>query len=249
MAGHNKWSKIKHVKGRLDAKRGKVFTKLIRELTVASRLGGTDPDSNPRLRSAISAARAENMPKDNIERAIKKGSGDSKEANLEEINYEGYGPGGTAIFVEVFTENKNRSAADVRAIFRKNGGNMGENGSVSWMFNRVGILSFNPESFNDEEKLMEAALEAGAEDFEALEDQSAEIQTSPTELFAVHDSLISLGYESSTQKLSLIPKDKLLVEDSNIAKKVLKLLEALEDYDDVGEVYTNADFAGSLLED
>ena len=241
MAGHNKWSKIKHVKARLDKVRGKVFTRLIRELTVAARMGGGDPDANPRLRLAVQTARAENMPKDNIEKAIKKGTGELESENLEELAYEGYGPGGCAIYVEVLSENRNRSAAEIRTTFKKNGGNLGESGSVAWMFQRIGEIIFKSDSF-DEDALMEAALEAGALDFEVDEDGQGSVTTEPGELFSVQESLSKAGFECAKAGLTRKPENMVQVEEKDQAEKIVKLLTAIEDLDDVQDVFTNVDF-------
>ncbi len=236
MSGHSKWSTIKHKKGAADAKRGKIFTKLIKEISVAAKLGGGEIDSNPRLRSAVIKARGANMPKDNIERAIKKGIGELGGTDYFENVYEGYGPGGVAIIVETLTDNKNRTAADVRSIFSKAGGNLGETGCVSYMFNRKGILSFAAESTN-EESLFEAALEAGAEDV-SLEGETLEVITSPEGFEAVMDSLKEKGFESQSSEVTLIA-DTNIELDADGTRKVLKLLETLDDNDDVQSVSSN----------
>jgi YebC/PmpR family DNA-binding regulatory protein len=192
MSGHNKWSTIKHKKGAADAKRGKIFTKLIKEISIAAKIGGSDPGGNPRLRTAIDKAKAENMPKDNIERAIKKGAGEMEGVNYEETTYEGYGPGGVAVLVEVMTDNRNRTVSDVRSIFSKCNGNMGESGCVSWMFDKKGLIVFSKDT--DFEKLFEAALEAGAEDVADEEDQ-IEVMTDPANFIEVREILEDAGFK------------------------------------------------------
>jgi YebC/PmpR family DNA-binding regulatory protein len=236
MSGHSKWSTIKHKKGAADAKRGKIFTKLIKEISVAAKMGGGEIDSNPRLRSAVLKARSANMPKDNIERAIKKGIGELGATDYFENVYEGYGPGGVAIMVETLTDNKNRTAADIRSIFSKAGGNLGESGCVSYMFNRKGILAFEAEGV-DEEKLFEAALEAGAEDV-SLEGDSLEIITSPEDFEAVMEALSEQGFESRSAEVTLIA-DTNIELDADGTGKVLKLLDTLDDNDDVQNVSSN----------
>jgi YebC/PmpR family DNA-binding regulatory protein len=236
MSGHSKWSTIKHKKGAADAKRGKIFTKIIKEISVSAKLGGGEIESNPRLRSAVLKARAANMPKDNIERAIKKGIGELGGTDYFENVYEGYGPGGVAIMVETLTDNKNRTAADIRSIFSKAGGNLGESGCVSYMFNRKGILAFDAES-TDEEKLFEAALEAGAEDV-SLEGESLEIITSPEDFETILDTLREQGFESQSAEVTLIA-DTNIELDADGTAKVLRLLENLDDNDDVQSVSSN----------
>lgn len=246
MSGHSKWSTIKRKKGANDAKRGKVFTKLIKEIMVSARMGGGDIDSNPRLRSAVSAAKTENMPKDNIERAIKKGCGDLDGAVYEEILYEGYGPGGVAVLVETMTDNKNRTVADVRHYFAKSNGNLGESGCVAWMFDQRGLISVDAEGV-DEEQLMEVALEAGAEDV-VTEDGSFQILTAPTDFNQVLEFLENKGITSTEASISMIPKNTIAISEEKTAAAMLKLLENLEDHDDVQKVHANFDIPEEILE-
>ncbi len=246
MSGHSKWSTIKRKKGANDAKRGKVFTKLIKEIMVSARMGGGDIDSNPRLRSAVSAAKTENMPKDNIERAIKKGCGDLDGAVYEEILYEGYGPGGVAVLVETMTDNKNRTVADVRHYFAKSNGNLGESGCVAWMFDQRGLISVDAEGV-DEEQLMEVALEAGAEDV-VTEDGSFQILTAPTDFNQVLEFLENKGITSTEASISMIPKNTIAISEEKTAAAMLKLLENLEDHDDVQKVHANFDIPEEIME-
>jgi YebC/PmpR family DNA-binding regulatory protein len=244
MSGHNKWSSIKHRKGAQDAKRGKIFTKLIKEITVAARTAGGDIDANPRLRAAVAAAKAENMPKDNIERAIKKGTGELEGVNYEENSYEGYGPGGAAILVESLTDNKNRAVADIRHIFNKYGGNMGENGCVAWMFDKKGY--FNVEKSGvEEEQLMEVALEAGAEDVREEED-SFEIITEPDDFETVKEALEAAKIPFSDAEVTMLPQNMSALEGKD-AERMLKLMDAMDDCDDVQKVYTNADIPDEII--
>ena len=246
MSGHSKWSTIKRKKGANDAKRGKIFTKLIKEITIAAKMGGGDPEGNPRLRSAIMAAKGENMPKDNIDRAIKKGTGDLDGAVYEEILYEGYGPGGVAVLVETMTDNKNRTVAEVRHLFSKHGGSMGENGSVGWMFDRKGVISVEKNAY-PEEKIMEAALEAGADD--VIDDgEEWTIHTAMTDFTAVRDSLEAAGIVMQSAELAMVPQN-LVAVDADMGQKVLRLMDALDDNDDVQNVYANVDFPEDMAED
>jgi YebC/PmpR family DNA-binding regulatory protein len=244
MSGHNKWSTIKHKKGAADAKRGKIFTKLIKEITVAAKLGGGDPEGNPRLRTAVDKAKAENMPKDNIERAIKKGAGGLEGVTYEEINYEGYGPGGAAVLVEVMTDNRNRSVSDIRSIFTKCNGNMGETGCVSWMFDKKGLIVFTKQT--DFEKLFEAALEAGAEDVTDEEEQ-IEVLTDPANFIEVRESLEKGGFKYESAEITMIPQTMVKL-DGKQAENMLKLMERLEDNDDVQNVYANFDISSEEME-
>ena len=245
MAGHSKWANIQHRKGAQDKKRGKLFTKLIREITVAARMGGGDIAANPRLRLAVDKAKAKSMPKDNIERAIKKGSGDLDGSDYQEIRYEGYGPGGTAVMVDCMTDNRNRTVAEVRHAFTKFGGNLGADGSVSYMFNHVGSLSFPPGS--DEDAVMEAAIEAGAEDVIVDEDASIEVITDPSEFEAVRDAMRNVGLAPDNAELTM-RADTNTVLDIDNASSMVKMLEMLEDLDDVQNVYSNADIPDDVLE-
>lgn len=238
MSGHSKWATIRHKKGAADAKRGKLFSKIIKEITIAARLGGGDPDANPRLRTAVLKAKAANMPKDNVDRAIKKGTGELGGEDYFELVYEGYGPGGVAILVEALTDNKNRTAADVRSIFSKHGGNLGESGSVSYMFNRKGVIAYSTESYTEDE-LLEQALEAGAEDV-STEGDTIEVLTSPEDFEAVLDTLAGAGLEHSMAEVSLVP-DATVALDTDRTRKALKLVELLDDHDDVQSVATNLD--------
>jgi YebC/PmpR family DNA-binding regulatory protein len=244
MAGHSKWANIQHRKGAQDKKRGKLFTKLIREITVAARMGGGDIAANPRLRLAVDKAKAKSMPKDNIERAIKKGSGELGGDDFQEIRYEGYGPGGTAVMVDCMTDNKNRTVAEVRHAFTKFGGNLGSDGSVNYMFRHVGLLSYPPGS--DEDAVMEAAIEAGAEDVIADEDSSIEVITDPAEFEAVRDSMREAGHEPENAELTMRADTNTALELQN-ASSMVKMLEMLEDLDDVQNVYSNADIPDDVL--
>ncbi len=245
MSGHNKWSKIKHAKAITDAKRGKVFTKVIREITVAARDGGGDVVANVRLRTAIQAGKDANMPTENIERAIKKGTGDLEGVNYENITYEGYGPQGVAILVACLTDNKNRASADVRNIFTKNNGTPASAGSVSFMFEKKGYF-FISKSASTEDKLMELALNAGAEDFSVNED-GFEIKTAPVDFGAVQHALDAAGIKAETKELTMIPKNMVTVTAEN-AQAVMDLIEALEDNDDVQNVYSNAEIPDEAFE-
>ncbi len=246
MSGHSKWSTIKRKKGANDAKRGKIFTKLIKEITIAAKMGGGDIDGNPRLRSAVTSAKSENMPKDNIERAIKKGIGDLDGAVYEEILYEGYGPGGVAVLVETMTDNKNRTVADVRHYFTKSNGNLGESGCVAWMFDKRGVIVVDAEGV-DEEELMDLAIEAGAED--VIEDETTfQILTTPEEFSEVVDSLEKSGVKSVEASISMVPKNTVEVTEEKPARSLLKLLENLEDHDDVQKVHANFDIPDEIME-
>ncbi len=244
MSGHNKWSTIKHKKGAADAKRGKIFTKLIKEITVAAKLGGADPGGNPRLRTAIDKAKAENMPKDNVERAIKKGAGGLEGTTYEETTYEGYGPGGVAVLVEVMTDNRNRTVSDVRSIFSKCNGNMGESGCVSWLFDKKGLIVFPKNT--DFDKLFEAALEAGADDVSDEEDQ-IEVLTDPGAFIEVREALESAGFKYESAEVTMIPQTMVKLEGKQ-AENMLKLMERLEDNDDVQNVYANFDISQEEME-
>ena len=244
MSGHSKWSTIKHKKAAQDAKRGRLFTRLIREITIAARMGGGNPDHNPRLRSAIAEAKANNMPAANIERAIKKGTGELEGTTYEEITYEGYGPGGVAMMVEAITDNKNRTTSEIRKIFSKANGNLGEKGSVAWIFEAKGFIVVGKDSA-DEEKLMDIAIDAGAEDIQEVED-TFEITTGPSELHAVREALEQAGIKVMSAKLDKIPQNTVPVSGKE-AEAVLKLAEALEDHDDVQNVYANFDIDEQTL--
>ncbi|GAB4221893.1 MAG: YebC/PmpR family DNA-binding transcriptional regulator [Francisella sp.] len=245
MAGHSKWANIKHKKAKEDAKRGKIFTKLIREITVAARLGGPNKDANPRLRAAIATALANNMNKDTIERAIAKGSGNDDSANVEEIRYEGYGPGGVAIIVDCMTDNRNRTVSEVRHAFTKSGGNLGTSGSVSYMFTKKGIISFAPGI--DEDALMEAALESGADDIVTNEDGSIDVYTDPNNFSEVQEALVAKGFNSDNAEITFEADTKAEL-DLETAEKVMALIDRLEDLDDVQNVYSNANFTQEIME-
>ena len=239
MAGHSKWANIRHRKGAQDQKRGKIFTKIIKEITISARLAGGDPNANPRLRKAISNAKSNNMPSDKIERAIKKGTGELDGVIYEEITYEGFGPGGVAIMMDVITDNKNRSVADIRHLLAKYKGNLGESGSVSWIFDKKGQIIVSSES-NHEEIVFEAALEAGAEDFQTHDDIFI-ISTKPELLMKVRDSLESQGYNIISAEIDMVPNSFQKL-DGQEADRALGLLNALEDNDDVNKLYSNFDF-------
>jgi YebC/PmpR family DNA-binding regulatory protein len=244
MAGHSKWANIQHRKGAQDKKRGKLFTKLIREITVAAKMGGGDLDANPRLRLAIDKAKAQSMPKDNIDRAIKRGSGETDGDDFNEIRYEGYGPGGTAVMVDCLTDNRNRTVADVRHAFSKFGGNLGADGSVNYLFNEVGQLLYDPVS--DEDAVMEAAIEAGAEDVIVDDDGSIEVLTEPDEFEHVRDNMVAAGLEPESAEITMRASTsaELGVKE---AGSMIKMLEMLEDLDDVQDVYSNADISDDVL--
>lgn len=244
MSGHSKWATIKHKKAALDAKRGKVFTRIIKEIMIAARNGG-DPDGNPRLRTAVAAAKAVSMPNDNIKRAIMRGTGELDGGMIEEFAYEGYGPAGVAIIVEVATDNKNRTVSEVRHAFSKNGGNMGEQGSVAWMFERKGQIILEGENLNEDE-LMNLVLEAGADDLRQDGD-TWEVITAPEALNGVQEAIEKAKVAISEAKLAMIPKNTIQVEGKNV-NGLLKLLDALEEHDDVQNVYSNADIDEKELE-
>lgn len=237
MAGHSKWANIQHRKGRQDAKRGKIFTRLIKEITVAARLGGGDPASNPRLRLAVDKAYDNNMPKDNVERAIKRGSGGLEGANYEEIRYEGYGIGGAAVMVDCMTDNRTRTVADVRHAFTKYGGNLGTDGSVAFLFKHCGQMAFAPGT--DENRLMEAAIEAGAEDVVTNDDGSIEVITGPNDFSAVKSALEKAGFKPELAEVTMKPTAEAVLTGDD-AVRMQKLLDALEAVDDVQDVYTTA---------
>jgi YebC/PmpR family DNA-binding regulatory protein len=244
MSGHNKWSTIKHKKGAADAKRGKVFTKIIKEISVAAKLGGGDPAANPRLRTAIDKAKGENMPKDNIERAIKKGTGGMEGVNYEETTYEGYGPGGVAVLVEVMTDNRNRTVSDVRSIFTKCNGNLGETGCVSWIFDKKGLIIY-PRTV-EFEKLFDAALEAGADDV-SEQDEQFEVITDPSAFIEVRDALTAAGFKFDSAEVTMIPQTMVKLEGKQ-AESMLKMIDRLEDNDDVQNVYANFDISTEEME-
>lgn len=245
MSGHSKWHSIRHKKAAVDAKRGKMFTRLIKEITVAARMGGGDPEANARLRAAIATAKAANMPFDNIDRAIKKGTGELPGVSYEEITYEGYGPAGVAIMVDAMTDNKNRTVAEIRHIMSKNGGNLGANGCVAWMFHKKGIIMVEAEGV-DEDELMEIALEAGAEDM-TNESGVYQIITDPAGFEDVRTAIEEQGIPMARAELTMIPENTVKVEERD-ANKVLKLMDALENHDDVQNVHSNFDIPEDILE-
>ncbi|MGI2123658.1 YebC/PmpR family DNA-binding transcriptional regulator [Shewanella baltica] len=244
MAGHSKWANIKHRKAAQDAKRGKLFTKFIRELTVAAREGGSDPDSNPRLRVAIDKALGGNMTRDTVERAIKRGAGELEGQQLETILYEGYGPGGTAVMVETMTDNRNRTVSGVRNAFSKSGGNLGTDGSVSYLFTKRGVLSYAPGT--DEDALMEAALEAGAEDIVSYDDGAIDVFTDPVDFYTVKDALDNASFVADNAEIAMIASTKAEL-DLDTAEKFMRLIDTLEDHDDVQEVYHNAEISDDVM--
>ena len=245
MAGHSKWANIKHRKGRQDAKRGKIFSVLIRELTVAAKLGGGVPDDNARLRTAIDKALAANMTKDTIERAVQRGAGGLEGENLEEVSFEGYGPGGIAIIVESMTDNNNRTVAEVRHAFTKSGGNLGTNGSVSYLFEKKGIITVSSEQ--DAEQIMEVSIEAGAEDIEINEDLTTTVSSSPEDFQNIKNALINQDFRIDDSEISLVPETTVQA-DIDTSLKVYKLLEMLEDLDDTQNVTSNIEFADGMFE-
>jgi YebC/PmpR family DNA-binding regulatory protein len=246
MAGHSKWSKVKRFKGAIDAKRGKIFSKLSKEISIAAKTGGGDPNANPRLRSAIQAARAQSMPNDNIDRAIKRGTGEGNDtAHFDEIVYEGYGPGGVAVIVEAATDNKNRTAAEIRSIFTKNSGNLASSGSVSYMFHKKGQITV-PRPSIEEDRVLELVLEAGAEELTTEEDEYV-ITTSHDQLYAVADALKKAGIITDGQKFTFIPDTTIPIADEAVARQIMRLCDALEEDEDVQNVYSNLDIPDELL--
>ncbi|HDU8715104.1 TPA: YebC/PmpR family DNA-binding transcriptional regulator [Morganella morganii subsp. morganii] len=243
MAGHSKWANTKHRKAAQDAKRGKIFTKIIRELVTASRIGGPDPASNPRLRAAVDKALANNMTRDTLNRAIARGAGNDENDNMESIVYEGYGPGGTAVMVECLTDNRKRTVSDVRHAFTKTGGNLGTDGSVAYLFTRKGIISYAPGL--DEDALMDAALEAGAEDVETFDDGAIDVYTAWEILGDVKDAMDAAGFKAESAEVSMIPSTKADL-DAETAPKLMRLIDMLEDSDDVQEVYHNGDISDEV---
>ena len=246
MAGHSKWANIKHRKGRQDAKRGKIFSVLIRELTVAAKLGGPEPDDNPRLRTAVDKALSANMNKDTIERAIQRGAGGLEGENLEEVSFEGYGPGGIAIMVESMTDNNNRTVAEVRHAFTKSGGNLGTNGSVSYLFEKKGLINIS--DGQDPDQIMEISIEAGAEDIEINDDNSVSITSAPQDFETIKTALIEADIAIDNSDISLVPETTVQA-DMETSLKVFKLQEMLEDLDDTQSVTSNIEFAEGMLEE
>ena len=240
MSGHNKWSTIKRKKGAADAKRGKIFSKLIKEITIAARMGGGDIEGNPRLRTAVLAARAANMPKENIERAIKRGTGEIEGASYEEVTYEGYGPGGVAVLVEALTDNKNRTVAEVRHLFDKHGGNLGESGCVAWLFDKKGVVTVDSSGVSEDE-IMEIAIDAGALDVKT-EGDTYEIVTEPQDFEAVRKAVEDKAWKIELADLTMIPQNTIKLEGKK-AEQMLKLMDSLDDHDDLQRVYANFDIS------
>jgi YebC/PmpR family DNA-binding regulatory protein len=246
MSGHSKWSTIKHKKGRADAKRGKIFTKIIREITVSAREGGGDPESNPRLRSAVSAAKAANMPADNIKRAIQRGTGEIPGVSYEEISFEGYGPGGVAVMLQLLTDNRNRTTPEIRHLFTKHGGNLGENGCVSWLFTRKGMILIPRTEDLEEDRVLELALESGAEDLDTADEDYYRVFTSPEELHQVKESLEQAGLAVEAAQFEMEPSSTTRLEGKQ-AHQMVRLMDAFEDHDDVQNVWANFDIDDELL--
>lgn len=246
MAGHSKWANIKHRKAAQDSKRGKIFTKLIRELVVAAKSGGAEIADNPRLRTAVDKALSNNMTRDTIDRAIARGAGTNEADNMEEIVYEGYGPGGVAVLVECLSDNRNRTVGEVRHAFSRNEGNLGTSGSVAYLFNKKGTLVFA--AGTNEEQLLEVALEAGAEDVTTEDDGSIEVFTEPANFIEVKDALQAAGFEPEQASVALIPDLYAEITDVELAQKIIKLVDMLEDLDDVQEVYSNVEFSAEVME-
>jgi YebC/PmpR family DNA-binding regulatory protein len=245
MSGHSKWSTIKHKKAAKDARRGKLFTKLIKEITVAAKLGGGDINANPRLRTAVTTARANSMPHENIDRAIKKGTGELEGVTYEEVQYEGYGPGGVAILVQAMTDNRNRTVSELRRVFGKHGGNMGESGCVAWMFHKRGLISVATSAV-DEDRLIDLALEAGADDVTTADD-AFEVTTQPDAFEGVKDALERAGIPATSAEVTMIPQSTVNLTGT-AAEQTLKLLEELEDHDDVQDVASNLDISQEELQ-
>lgn len=247
MAGHSKWANIKHRKAKQDAVKGKLYTKLIREITVSSRLGGGEADSNPRLRAALDKALGANMSKDVIDRAIKRGVGGLEGSDVEEVRYEGYGPGGVAVMVDCMTNNRNRTVGDVRHAFTKCGGNLGTDGSVSYLFTKLGQITFAPGA--DEERIMELALEQNADDVVVNDDKSIEVTVSPENFMAVKDAMTAAGFQPAYAEISMVAATQVPITDKDSAEKFMRMIDMLEELDDVQEVYSNADVSEEILAD
>jgi YebC/PmpR family DNA-binding regulatory protein len=245
MAGHSKWANIKHRKGKQDAKRGKLYTKLIREITIAAKLGGASPDDNPRLRTAWDKALVNNMSKDVIERAVKRGAGGMEGADVEEVRYEGYAPGGVAIMVDCMTNNRNRTVAEVRHAFTKCGGNMGTDGSVGYLFHKTGQLTLAPGA--NEEKVVDVAIEAGADDVIVNDDKSIDLTAAPEKFLSVKTALINAGFTPEQAEITMAAEVSVPITDKELAEKIMRLTDMLEDLDDVQEVYSNADITEEVL--
>ncbi len=245
MSGHNKWSSIKHKKAKVDAQRGRIFTRLIKEITVAARMGGGDEESNPRLRAAVAAAKAANMPSANIERAIKRGTGELPGVTYEEATYEGYGPGGAALLIETLTDNKNRTVADLRHILSKHNGNLGESGSVAWIFEKKGVITIKGEGLSEDDVML-AVLDAGAEDIKS-DGENFEVLTAPEDFEAVKQAVEEAGFPIESAEVTMYPKSTVKLEGKH-AEQMLKLMDALDEHDDVQNVYSNFDIDVSVME-
>ena len=247
MAGHSKWANIKHRKAKADDKRGRIFTKLGREIIIAARQGGGDPDSNPRLKAVIAKAKEANMPNENIQRAIARGTGELEGAAYEEMVYEGYGPGGVAMLLNIATDNRNRTASEIRYLFSRNGGSLGESGCVAWMFNPMGVILVDIAPGKAREELILQAIEAGADDVEDSDADTLEIRTAPENLESVKNAIKEQGAIITSAEVEMVPQTEITVEEPEIAAKVMRLVELLEDHDDVQAVYTNADIPEEVL--
>ena len=245
MSGHNRWSKVKRIKGPLDAKRGKLFTKIIKEITISARLGGGSVDGNPRLRQAVQTAKENSMPKDNIERAIKKGTGELEGETIEETVYEGYGPGGVAILIETMSDNKNRTISDLRNLFKSGGGNMGEAGSVAWMFSHYGQLSFDKKKY-PEDTVMEVALQAGAQDITPADD-TVDVLTAVADVYKVREAFDKVGMHPTHVGFTFVPKTTVPIDNKDAATKLIEFLDSIEDHDDVQRVHSNFEMDDKLL--
>ena len=245
MAGHSKWANIKRHKSKQDAKRGKLYTKLIREITVAAKLGGADANANPRLRAALDKALAANMTRDVIDRAIKRGAGGLEGHDVEEVRYEGYGPGGVAVMVDCMTNNRNRTVGDVRHAFTKCGGNLGTDGSVAYLFSKVGQITFAPGA--DEDRIMEVALESGADDVTVNDDKSIDVVTTPEAFAKIRDAMMAAGFQPVQAEVTMAAATQVEITDKEEAEKLMRLNDMLDDLDDVQEVYTNADISEDIL--
>ncbi|GEA16130.1 putative transcriptional regulatory protein [Moorella sp. E308F] len=248
MSGHSKWANIKHRKAKMDEKRGRLFTKIGREIIIAARQGGGDPEGNPRLKAAIARAKEVNMPNENIQRAIMRGTGEIEGAAYEEMVYEGYGPGGVAMLLNIATDNRNRTASEIRYIFSRNGGNLGESGCVAWMFNPKGVISVEVPAGETREELILQAIEAGAEDVDDSAPDAMEIKTAPEDLEKVKKALQEAGANITSAEIAMVPQTTVTIDDPEMAAKVMRLVDRLEDHDDVQAVYTNADIPAAVLE-
>jgi YebC/PmpR family DNA-binding regulatory protein len=248
MSGHSKWANIKHRKAKMDEKRGRLFTKIGREIIIAARQGGGDPEGNPRLKAAIARAKEVNMPNENIQRAIMRGTGEIEGAAYEEMVYEGYGPGGVAMLLNIATDNRNRTASEIRYIFSRNGGNLGESGCVAWMFNPKGVISVEVPAGETREELILQAIEAGAEDVDDSAPDAMEIKTAPEDLEKVKKALQEAGANITSAEIAMVPQTTVTIDDPEMAAKVMRLVDRLEDHDDVQAVYTNADIPAAIME-